>query len=118
MHMPSSAPKPDLDMIKQALMKVINDMTAMESDRLMPDEHPLKAKPAEAPVDGSMASPDLDMSGTSEDAGSDDPKMLESLMGEADKADSDGMLPEDHENDLPPEIMDAVRKKKAEQKPA
>ncbi len=115
--MPQEMPQenaPSLDMIKQALMKVIDDMTAMESDRHLPDNHPMKAKPPVAPVDGSEESPDLDMSGTSEDAGSDDPKMLESLMGEADKADADGSMPEDRENDLPPEIMDVVNRKKAE----
>lgn len=108
-----------IDLIKQTLMKVIQDMTAMESDRMLPDGHPMKikAKVVAAPTDGSTDSPDADMSGTSDDAGSDDPKMLESLMGEADKSDDQGMLPEDHENDLPPEILDAVRKKKAASTP-
>lgn len=107
----------DLDMIKQALMKVIDDMTAMESDRHLPDGHPMKMKLAveskDAPMNGSEMSPDSDMSGTSDDVGSDDPKMLDSLMGEADKADMDGSMPEDKASDLPPEIMDIVNKKKA-----
>lgn len=99
--------KPNLDMIKSALMKVIDDMTAMESDRLTPDER--KPKPVEAPA----AAPEEPV-----DLGSDesDPSMLSGLLGDADKADETGAMPEDKENDLPPEIMEVVRRKKAEQK--
>lgn len=106
MSMPSE--KPSMDMIKQALMKVIDDMTLMESDRLMPDERKPK-------VEGSIAldKPTDDM--PMDD--SEDPAALDAIMGEADKADSTGAMPEDQTNDLPPEIMDVVRKKKAEQKP-
>lgn len=99
-----------MDMIKSALMKVIDDMTAMESDRLMPDEKKPKVEPAPA------ESPDLEMSGTSPEDPADG-SGLDALMGEADKADASGSLPEDRENDLPPEIMEVVRKKKAEQRP-
>lgn len=97
--------KPSLDMIKQALMKVIDDMTAMESDRLMPDER--RPKPVEAPAAPVEEAVDL---------GEDDPNALSGLLGDADKADETGAMPEDKENDLPPEIMEVVRRKKAEQK--
>lgn len=118
MQMPqdSSSDSSTIDMIKQALMKVIDDMTAMESDRHLPDGHPMK-KVAMVVKDDSMAPSDSDMDGTSmgdpaadEDS---DPAMLDSLMGEASKADADGSMPEDKMSDLPPEVMDAVNKKKA-----
>lgn len=103
-----------IDLIKQALMKVIDDMTALESDNHLPDGHPLKIKAVVA-KSGDEASPDLDMSGTSEDTGADDSDDLDSLMGEAGKANDDGSMPEDNQDDmgLPPEVMDAVNKKKA-----
>lgn len=107
MPMPQENSKPDMDMIKQALMKVIDDMTALESDRHLPDGHPMKklAISAEVKPEESLDAPVDD---------SEDPKMLEDLMGQADKADMNGDMPEDKANDLPPEIMDAVRRKKAE----
>lgn len=106
---------PSLDMIKQALMKVIQDMTTLESDRHLPDGHPMKTKPPMAAKPGDEASPDADMSGTSEDAGSDDPEGLDDVMGQADQADASGAMPDeqDHTHGLPPEVMEAVNKKKA-----
>lgn len=113
--MPQDSKSPELDMIKQALMKVIDDMTAMESDRHLPDNHPMKMKAAEPMKPGDEASPDADMSGTSDSTGSDDPKALDEMMGAADKADASGAMPDEQDasNGLPPEIMDVVNKKKA-----
>lgn len=104
-----------LDMIKQALMKVIQDMTALESDRHLPDGHPLKMKAVVDVKPGDEASPDADMSGTSEDVGAGDPKDLDDMMSQADSADAEGSMPDeqDHTHGLPPEVMDAVNKKKA-----
>jgi len=108
-------PSMSLDMIKQALMKVIDDMTALESDRHLPDGHPMKMKAAVVVKPGDEASPDSDMSGTSEDTGSDDPKGLDDMMSQADSADASGATPDeqDQTHGLPPEIMDVVNKKKA-----
>lgn len=115
MPMSQDSKSPELDMIKQALMKVIDDMTSMESDRHLPDGHPMKMKAAVEVKPGDEMSPDADMSGTSDSTGSDDPMALDSLMGDADKADASGAMPDEQDasNGLPPEIMDVVNKKKA-----
>lgn len=114
-QVPQDSAAPSLDMIKQALMKVIADMTSLESDRHLPDGHPMKAQAPAVTQPGDEASPDADMSGTSDNEGSDDPKGLDDMMSQADQADSEGAMPDeqDQTHGLPPEVMDAVNKKKA-----
>lgn len=91
------------DMIKSVLQKIIDEMNTMESDRIMPEERRPKpmAMEIEAKVDP--------MEGMDEDL---DPSVLSELMSKAGEADETGALPEDRENDLPPEIRSAVSQKR------
>lgn len=93
----------DKDMIKAVLQKIIDEMDTMESDRIMPADR----KPKAMAVDVKAVQP-MDEE-ESEDL---DPNVLGELMNKAGQADENGALPEDQESDLPPEIADAVRRKK------
>lgn len=94
----------DKDMIKSVLQKIIDEMDTMESDRIMPESRRPKAVEMEVktaqPMDEEMESDELD------------PNVLGELMSKAGEADESGALPEDRESDLPPEIRDAVSRKK------
>lgn len=96
----------DMDMIKTILQKIIDEMGSMEADRIMPESRKPKMMKMEVetmkPVD-SMEDEELD------------PNVLGELMDKAGQADESGELPEDKESDLPPEIADAVRRKKEAQ---
>lgn len=122
MQTSSDSDMPDLDSIKQSLMKVIDQMDQMESQRLLPDGHPLKAKAPEpaagvdpnsapslgGPSDGAIGDdePDTDDSGL-------DSGVLSQLMDKASSVDDSGASPDDEaEANLPPEIVAAVAAKK------
>jgi hypothetical protein len=94
----------DMDMIKKVLQKIIDEMDGMEADRLSPAS--AKPKAAEAPAE---ASP---MDQMPEDESDDSSPMLPDLMSKADSADSEGMLPEDKESDVPPELAAIIAEKK------
>lgn len=102
--MPHEDTHQDADMIKTILQKIIDEMNTMESDRIMPDER--KPKVMAAKVDVMAPAPD------EEESDELDPNVLGELMNKAGEADESGELPEDKESDLPPEIADAVRRKK------
>lgn len=93
----------DMDMIKTILQKIIDEMGSMEADRIMPESRKPKMVKMEVesmkPVEN-MEDEDLD------------PSVLDELMDKAGQADESGELPEDKESDLPPEIAEAVRRKK------
>ncbi len=124
---PSATPSmddstPDLDTIKQLLMKVIDQMNQMESQRLLPEGHPLKEKapaegvdtntdPAQAPAEGSISDDEPDAS--SGDTAGLDSGVLSDLMDKASATSPDGSSPDDMAgSDLPPEILSAVMNKK------
>jgi len=102
--MPHEDKQQDADMIKTILQKIIDEMNTMESDRIMPEERKPKVMAAKVDV----------MTPESMDEGSDelDPTVLSELMTKAGEADESGSLPEDRASDLPPEIMDAVSRRK------
>lgn len=104
--MPHEDMSQDKDMIKSVLQKIIDEMDTMESDRIMPEHR----RPKMMKMEVEAVKPMEDME--SEEL---DPAVLGELMNKADQADESGALPEDHENDLPPEIADAVRRKKEAQ---
>ena len=109
---PHDDEKQDVDMIKTVLQKIIDEMTDMESQRMLPDGHPskhveiaAKVSPEESPAEESSESPDQESS-------EHDDGTLNDLLGKASSADETGALPEDHEEDLPPEIAALVAEKK------
>jgi len=102
----------DMDMIKTVLQKIIDEMTDMESQRMLPDGHPskhveiaAKVEPSDNPMEESMESPDMESS-------EHDDKALSGLLDRSGQADETGALPEDHEEDLPPEIAALVAEKR------
>lgn len=104
--MPNENQSQDADMIKTILQKIIDEMSSMEADRIMPESRKPKMMKMEvesvSPVAAEMEDEELD------------PNVLGELMDKAGQADESGELPEDKESDLPPEIADAVRRKKAQ----
>lgn len=102
--MPHEDASQDKDMIKTILQKIIDEMNTMESDRIMPEERKPKMVKTEVevmkPMEEEMESDELD------------PNVLGELMNKAEEADESGALPEDRESDLPPEIAEAVKRKK------
>lgn len=102
--MPHDDAGQDKDMIKTILQKIIDEMNTMEADRIMPEERKPKVMEMEVktaqPMDEEMESDELD------------PNVLGELMSKAGEADESGALPEDRESDLPPEIAEAVKRKK------
>lgn len=105
--MPQDNKSQDADMIKTILQKIIDEMNTMESDRIMPEDR--KPKVMAAKVD--VMTPDH-MDGEPQDDSELDPSVLKDLMDKAGQADDSGSLPEDQNSDLPPEIADAVKRKK------
>jgi hypothetical protein len=101
--MPHEDMSQDKDMIKSVLQKIIDEMDMMETERIMPESRRPKMMKTEVesvrPVED-MQDEELD------------PSVLGELMTKAGEADESGALPEDHENDLPPEIAEAVKRKK------
>ena len=96
------------DMIKAILQKIIDEMGTLESDRIMPEHRKPKAMEVEIKADA-HAPEEVMIEEEDEDL---DPNVLSDLMTKADEADETGALPEDAANDLPPEISEAVRRRK------
>lgn len=98
--------KADVDMIKTVLQKIIDEMNEMEAGRIMPEEKRPKVMEAEIkavePAEEEMGEegPELDQG------------VLSELMGKAESADEEGNLPEDREDELPPELSEIVRSKR------
>lgn len=105
MDMPHDDMSQDKDMIKSVLQKIIDEMDMMESDRIMPESR----KPKMMKMEVETVKPVEDMEMESEEL---DPTVLGELMNKAGEADESGALPEDRESDLPPEIVEAIRRKK------
>lgn len=100
----------DMDMIKMVLQKFIDEMDNMDAAHMMPaDKRPM---PVEAKMSVDAAGPETGMMGDDESNGDLDPAVLSQLMDKAGQADADGALPEDHEDDLPPELSALVKMKK------
>lgn len=95
------------DMIKEILQKIIDEMGTLESDRIMPEHRRPKAMALEIKT----ATPHIEELEI-EDEEDLDPTILNELLTQADTADETGALPEDATDDLPPEISEAVRRKK------
>lgn len=95
------------DMIKSILQKIIDEMGSMEADRIMPEDRKPKVMKMEVEAVKPM---EAEMEDEMEDEL--DPNVLGELMNKAGEADESGELPEDRESDLPPEIAEAVRRKK------
>ncbi len=93
------------DMIKMILQKIIDEMNTLESDRIIPDDR----KPKAVKVEVESAIPLAVEGEEDEDL---DPTVLTDLMTKAGEADETGALPDDIEGDFPPEINDAVRRRK------
>lgn len=107
---------PELDMIKQTLMRVIDDMNKMESQRLLPDGHPKKMgdmPPAPSPDAPAIAADEPDGDEGSSDL---DPNVLGQLLDKAGDAGPDGSTDEDAQSALDPDIAAIVAEKK--KKPA
>lgn len=95
------------DMIKTILQKIIDEMNTMESDRIMPESR--KPKAVEVEIAATSAKPEEIVE---EDEEGLDPAVLSDLMAKAGDADETGALPDDVDSDLPPEISEAVRRKR------
>ena len=95
------------DMIKEILQKIIDEMGTLESDRIMPEHR----RPKSIALEVETAIPVSEESSIEDDEDL-DPTVLDELMTKADSADETGALPEDMEDGLPPEISEAVRRKK------
>lgn len=95
------------DMIKEILQKIIDEMGALESDRIIPEHRRPKAIALETKI-AAPISEELDIE-TDEDINS---TVLDELLIKADNADETGLLPEDVTNDLPDEITETIRRKK------
>lgn len=99
------------DMIKTILQKIIDEMNMLESDRIMPENRRPKAVQIE--IEADVHKPD-ELGDDTEEL---NPVVLDELMAKADEADETGALPEDAGDDLPPEIAEAVYRKKKLNKP-
>jgi hypothetical protein len=105
------------DIIGEVLRKVADEMDSMHTNGIMERAgHPMamKAKVDVAMPDKSaqdMPGPETGMSDDS-DSSDLDPEVLSQLMDKAGQADDSGALPEDHEDDLPPELSALVKAKK------
>lgn len=93
------------DMIKSVLQKIIDEMGSLEADRIMPDHR--KPKMVKMEVEAVKPTEEMDMEDDELD-----PNVLGELMDKAGQADESGELPEDKESDLPPEIAEAVKRRK------
>lgn len=93
------------DMIKSVLQKIIDEMGSLEADRIMPDHR--KPKMVKMEVEAVKPTEEMDMEDEELD-----PAVLGELMDKAGQADESGELPEDKESDLPPEIAEAVKRRK------
>lgn len=93
------------DMIKSVLQKIIDEMGSLEADRIMPDHR--KPKMVKMEVEAVKPTEEMDMEDDELD-----PSVLGELMDKAGQADESGELPEDKESDLPPEIAEAVKRRK------
>ncbi len=102
--MPHEDMSQDKDMIKSVLQKIIDEMDMMESDRIMPESR----RPKMMKMEVEAVKPMDEM----EDEEGLDPAVLGELMNKAEEADESGELPEDKEMGLPPEIAEAVKRKK------
>ena len=106
----------DMDIIKNGLQQIIDQMESLETNRILPDGHPNKTMaPDPTSADGSV-SPDAgdtsSMPPEGDDSSAMDPKVLDELMNKASASDSEGSTPDDATEGLPPEIVAAVAKKK------
>lgn len=101
--MPQDNMSQDKDMIKSVLQKIIDEMDTMESDRIMPESRRPKMMKMEVEAVKPMdETEDEEL----------DPAVLSELMSRAGEADESGALPEDREMGLPPEIAEAVKRRK------
>lgn len=101
--MPHEDMSQDKDMIKSVLQKIIDEMDMMETDRIMPESR----KPKMMKMEVETVKPLDDMQDEELD-----PAVLGELMTKAGEADESGALPEDQMSDLPPEIREAVSRRK------
>lgn len=98
----------DKDMIADVLQKIVDEMKGLESDRIMPSDHPSKIKQmeisVEKPTDGE----------TPEEESSElDPKVLSELLDKANSADESGATPDETDMDgIDPEIAKLIAEKK------
>lgn len=95
----------DVDMVRNVLQKIIDEMDTMEAGRIHPkmvDAKMTTVDPKEEPMAEEMP----------EESGELDPTVLKSLLDKAGSSDDSGALPEDGDMDLPPSLRDAVRKKR------
>ncbi len=106
--MPHNDEPQDMNMIKNVLQKIIDEMNMMESDRIMPESR----KPKMVKMEAEVVKPVEEMEMEGEESEELDPAVLSELMAKAGEADEMGELPEDKESDLPPEISEAVRRRK------
>lgn len=96
---------PDMDMIKNVLQKLVDDMNGLEAKRIhpklsAPETEPEMSQPEEPAMDEEMTEDGLD------------PDVLGKLMEKAGSADESGELPEDKEMGLPDDVMAAVKRQK------
>ncbi len=90
----------DMDMIAQVLHKIADDMQGLEAGRFHPS----------APVSADVHAEVEPNEGTPEEESS--PEDLQELLGQSDKANDDGSMPDDHDGSLPPAIAALVAEKK------
>lgn len=107
----------DSGMIAEVLRKIADDMEGYEANRIHPKVEVMHLAEGSAGI----PHPNEDSAETVDQAEPEnqdnqheplDPKILAELMDKAGQADDSGTTPDDTMDDLPPEIADAVRKKK------
>lgn len=108
----------DVNLIKQVLQKVIDDMNGLEANRITPEHK----RPGYSAGSLGIEKPNENTAETPEEAEPEDqdnqhapldPEILKTLMDRAGEADETGATPEDNFEGLTPEIADLVRKKRA-----
>lgn len=105
----------DAEMIKKVLQKVIDDMNSLESDRIHPKVMKLNAGSMgiEKPNENSAETPEeAEPENDQDQHGPLDPDVLKTLLERAGEADETGSTAEDKFLDLPPEIADAIKRKR------
>ncbi len=101
----------DVDMIKQVLQKIVDEMDGLEANRIHPKMAAMHMDITKGP-EGSPEEEKGESADMEANEGDLDPEILSKLLDKAGSADESGALPEDNQSGLPDEVMAAVNKKK------
>lgn len=115
--MPQEDKTQDMDMIADALQKIVDEMHGYESNRIMPEE---KRQGMFAGSNG-LVKPNENSAETMEQAEPEnqdnqheplDPEIVKELMAKATEADNEGNIPGEDMSDLPHDIQKLVEEKR------